>query len=196
MSMENGNATASRAPRPSIGRGFWGILAAAVIAVGVIGVFAQTAFSEESGWRARIQGAGFGPPAMMPGDPLNPADVKDRVERMVAHLAIEIDATDEQKQKLTDILVGAANDLLSLREQAGGRGAAAHELIGLLTAPTVDPIAVEAFRAKKIAVADQASKRIAEALVDAAQVLTPEQRQELGDRLDFLGRFGPPFHRG
>ena len=196
MGMENGNETASGASRPPIGRGFWGILAAAVIAVGVIGVFAHTAFSEEFGWRARIQGAGFGPPAMMSGNPLSPADVKDRVGKLVAHLAIEIDATDEQKQQLTDILDGAANDLLSLRDQAGGRGAAAHELVGLLTAPTVDPIAVETFRAKKIALADEASKRIAKALVDAAQVLTPQQRQELGDRLDFLGRFGAPFHRG
>jgi len=196
MSIENGNGAASRAPRPPVGRAFWGILAAAVIAVGVTGVFAQTAFGDEWGWRARIHGAGFGHPGMISGEPLSPADVKDRVEKMVAHLAIEVDATDEQKQKLTDILVGAADDLLSLREQAGGRGAAAHELIGLLTAPTVDPIAVEQFRAEKIAAADQASKRIAEALVDAAQVLAPEQRQKLGDRLDFLGRFGPPFHRG
>lgn len=197
MTIENGNDTAPAATRSRPGRGLWAMLAAAVIAIAVVGIFAQSALSDEWGWRARMHGAGFfGHPGMMSGEPLSPAEVRDRIGRVVAHLAIEIDATDEQKQKLTDILVGAANDLMSLRDQAGGRGAAAHELIGLLTAPSVDPIAVEQFRAGKIALADQATRRIADALVEAARVLTPDQRQELGDKLDFLGRFGPPFHRG
>ena len=60
---------------------------------------------------------------------------------MVAHIAIEIDATDDQKQKLTGIFVGAANDLMPIHaefiesRQAG-------ELVGLLTAPAVDRAAM------------------------------------------------------
>ena len=34
---------------------------------------------------------------------------------MVAHVAIEIDATEEQKQKMSAIFTGAANDLMPLR---------------------------------------------------------------------------------
>ena len=91
---------------------------------------------------------------------------------MVAHLAIEIDATEEQKTKLTAIFVGAANDLMPLRaEMMESRHAG--ELVGLLTAPTVDRAAIETFRAEKMALADQASRRIAQALGEAAEVLTP-----------------------
>jgi hypothetical protein len=37
--------------------------------------------------------------------------------------------------------------------------------------------------------ADQASKRIAQALADAADVMTPDQRRKVGDRLNWLRRF-------
>ncbi len=196
MSIENGNATAPEARRPSIGRGFWVVLAVTVIAVGLAGAFAKSAFSEDWGWHGPMRGPGFGfGPGMMMGDAVDPATVDDRIQRMVGHLAIEIDATDEQKQKLTAIFVGAAHDLLPLREKIG-HGAAAGELVDLLTQPTVDSSAVEAFRADKIALADQASRRVTQALVDAADVLTPEQRQKIGDELRFFAKFGPPFHHG
>ena len=93
------------------------------------------------------------------------------------------------------IFVSAANDLMPIRaeiietRQAG-------ELIGLLTAPTVDRAAIEAFRVEKMDIADRASRRVAQALGEAAEVLTPEQRVELGERLQFLMQFGPGFHRG
>jgi len=65
-----------------------------------------------------------------------------------------------------------------------------------LTAPTVDRAAIEKFRADKLALADQASRRIAQALGEAAEVLTPEQRAEIGERLKFLMEFGRGLHRG
>ena len=36
----------------------------------------------------------------------------ERVERMVKHFAVEVDATPEQKEKLTTIAKGAARDLV------------------------------------------------------------------------------------
>jgi len=145
-----------------------------------------------AGWGERSNGFGHGP---MMGKMLEPAEVQEHVERMVAHVAIEIDATDEQKEKLTAIFVSAANDLLPMRtEMLESRQAG--ELVGLLTAPTVDRAAIEAFRADKLALADRASRRIAEALGAAAEVLTPAQRAEIGERIEFLMQLRSGFHRG
>ena len=170
-----------------------GRVSGAVIALAIAAMIgAALAGSANAGW-------GWGPGSSRfghgPMGTLEPAEVQEKVERMVAHLAIEIDATDEQKQQLTTIFVSAANDLLPLRaEMMESRQAG--ELVGLLTAPTVDRAAIETFRAEKLALADQASRRIATALGEAAEVLTPEQRAEIGERLKFLMEFGRGFHRG
>jgi Spy/CpxP family protein refolding chaperone len=157
-------------------------------------VGAALAGSASAGWGWGPSGHGFGHDGMM-GGTMDPAEVKDRVERMVAHVAIEIDATDEQKQKLTAIFLAAANDLMPIRAEFMASRQAG-EMLGLLTAPTVDRAAIESFRAEKMALADKASRRIAEALGEAAEVLTPAQRAEVGERIKFLMEFGPGFHHG
>jgi Spy/CpxP family protein refolding chaperone len=172
-----------------IGRVGGAIVALALAAI----IGAALAGSASAGW-GWGHGPGFGPHGMM-GAPLDPAEVKERVERMVAHLAIEIDATEEQKTKLTQIFVSAANDLMPIRAEIM-ESRQAGELVGILTAPTVDRAAIEKFRADKLALADQASRRIAQALGEAAEVLTPEQRAEIGERVKFLMEFGRGFHRG
>jgi Spy/CpxP family protein refolding chaperone len=127
------------------------------------------------------------------GGPMDPAQIDDFVERGVKHLAVEIDATDEQQTKLVAIAQSLARDLVPMREdmrEAGG------ELRDLLIAPTVDRTAIETFRAEQVANADAMSKRVAQAVADAAEMLTPEQRQKVGDlSLRFGGdRWGPRFH--
>jgi Spy/CpxP family protein refolding chaperone len=173
-----------------------GRVSGAVIALALAALIGSAlAGSANAGWGWGPGGSSrFGHHGPM-GGTLEPAEVQERVERMVAHLAIEIDATEEQKQKLTAILVGAANDLMPLRaEMMESRHAG--ELVGLLTGPIVDRAAIETFRAEKLALADQASRRVAQALGEAAEVLTPEQRAEIGERLKFLMEFGRGFHRG
>lgn len=174
----------------AIGRVAGGIVALAAAAV--VGLALAGSASAGWGWGERSHGFGHGP---MMGKSLDPAEVQEHVERMVAHVAIEIEATDEQKEKLTAIFVSAANDLLPMRaEMMESRQAG--ELVGLLTAPTVDRAAIEAFRAEKLALADRASRRIAEALAAAAEVLTPDQRAEIGERIEFLMQLRSGFHRG
>lgn len=184
--------SATRSTRFLIGIGRLTGAVIALVLAALIG--AALAGSANAGWGWGPGGGRFGHHGMM-GGAADPAEVKQRVERMVAHLAIEIDATEEQKQKLAEIFVGAANDLLPLREEMMASRHAG-ELVGLLTAPTVDRAAIEAFRAEKLSLADQASRRIAQALGEAAEVLTPEQRAAIGERLKFLMEFGPRFHRG
>jgi Spy/CpxP family protein refolding chaperone len=115
---------------------------------------------------------------------------------MIRHLAVEVDATREQEEKLRALARSAVKDLLPMREQAR---AARERARSLLTQPTLDRAAIEAFRTEQMALMDAASRRIAQALADAAEVLTPEQRQKLDERLmEFREHrgFWRPWHRG
>jgi periplasmic protein CpxP/Spy len=118
-------------------------------------------------------------PGFMSG-PLDPARIEDGADRVVRHAAIEIDATSEQQEKLRAIVKGAVKDLLPMREKAVSARQRARVL---LTQPTVDRSAIEALRGEQLALADAASKRFAQALGDVAEVLTPEQRRKIDDRI-------------
>jgi Spy/CpxP family protein refolding chaperone len=113
------------------------------------------------------------------GGPIDPAELDKRLESLLKHFYVEIDATEEQKQRLEPIVKQTAADLMPMREQLH---ATRREAIELLTQERVDPAALEALRAKKIALADEASRRVARALGEAAEVLTPAQRKDLAAR--------------
>lgn len=117
--------------------------------------------------------------------PIDPAKAEHRLEHMLKHLYVEIDATAEQKRRLEPILKQAAKDLVPVRESlhAGRRQA-----IELLTSDRVDAAALETLRAKQIGLADEASRRLTRALADAAELLTPAQRKELAAH--FVRRHG------
>ncbi len=66
----------------------------------------------------------------------------------------------------------------------------------MLTQTTIDRGAMEKLRAEQIALADTVSKRVVQALGDAAEVLSPEQRRKLNDRIPPVGSFGPTWRRG
>jgi Spy/CpxP family protein refolding chaperone len=123
---------------------------------------------------------------------LTPAQIDDRIERMTKHKAIELDATADQQVKIANIAKAAVGDLRTLREKAQ---AARTQAVTLLTAPTIDRTAVERLRAEQIGLAETASKRIAQALTDAAEVLNPEQRRKVADWIAFGGPWAR-WHRG
>ena len=137
------------------------------------GWFDRDRDGDRDGWRGR--GRGFGGAFLSPG----------RIERMVDRLAWAVDASSEQKQKLTAIIQRAADDLRPVREkhQEGRR-----QIREVLTAPTIDRGKLETLRVDQMKLADQASQRITAALADAAEVLNPDQRATLARRLE---RFGP-----
>src|SRR5690606_25552264 len=95
------------------------------------------------------------------------------------HMSIEIDASSEQEGKLRGIMRAMLKDVLPARERADAARRQAREL---LTATTIDRAAIEKLRADQIALADQVSQRITQALGDAAEILSPDQRRKLADR--------------
>jgi len=110
----------------------------------------------------------------------DPARLEEYLERGLKHFYVELDATPEQQQRLPPIVKEAARDLLPLREKlhaARGRG------IELLTAPVVDRGAIESLRAEQLQLVEAGSQRLAQALADVAEVLTPEQRKTIAERL-------------
>lgn len=123
---------------------------------------------------------------------LDPAQAEERADRFIRHASIELNATPEQQEKLRTIAKGTVKDLLPMRDKAQ---AARERARGLLTQPTVDRGAIEAFRAEQLALAETASKRIAQALGDAAEVLTPAQRSEVQQYLDWHRSHWRPWRR-
>lgn len=97
-------------------------------------------------------------------------------ERMLKHLYVEIDATAEQQQRLDPIVRQALQELAPLRQNLH---AARGEALKLLAQERVDASALEALRVRQIQLADQASRTVTRALVDAAEVLEPAQRRRL-----------------
>jgi periplasmic protein CpxP/Spy len=162
------------------------LLAVALLA-GLIGNTLPRAFAQGYGWQHfGMRGGG------MFGASLTPAQIDDRIDRMTKHMAIELDATSDQQAKLASIAKAAAGDLRALREKAQ---AARAQAVTLLTAPTVDRTAIERLRAEQIGLAETASKRIAQALADAAEVLSPQQRRQVADWIASRGPW-PHWHRG
>jgi periplasmic protein CpxP/Spy len=114
------------------------------------------------------------------GGPIDPAQMEARVDRMLKHVYIDIDATEEQKRKIDPIVKGAAKELIPLRQQMR---AARKQAMELFTQDSIDRAAIEKLREEQLKLAERASKRFTQALTEVAEVLTPEQRKELAERM-------------
>ncbi len=121
------------------------------------------------------------------------ADIEAQIERMVKHVAIEIDATQEQQEKITALVTAAAKDLKPVHDRMRATG---KEIHGLLLADTIDRTALERLRAERLADAERISKNLVSALADVAEVLSPEQRKVLDERVKQFRSMRRGWHRG
>lgn len=111
---------------------------------------------------------------------MDPAVMAQRIDRGVERMLSAVDATPEQKQKASAIAKQAAADLAPMRERmrnARQRG------LEILSAANVDRAALEKLRADELQSAELASRRVTQALADVAEVLNPEQRAKLRERI-------------
>lgn len=126
-----------------------------------------------SGLAAQAQPEGHGhrggPAAMAPGGLFG---------GHIGHMLDVVNATDAQRSQIDTIFKAARQDLSGQREA----GAKLHEqLAALYTAPNIDAAAIEAVRQQMSAQHEAASKRMSQASIDAARVLTPEQRARIAE---------------
>ena len=109
------------------------------------------------------------------------AEIEEKITRAVKHLAIEIDATQEQQDKIVALVTPAVINMKTVRSEMRGTG---WEFGSLLTADDVNPQAIEELRAEKLAEADEISKEWVNVVTEVAMVLTPDQRETLRDHME------------
>jgi len=124
---------------------------------------------------------------------MSDAEIEAKVERIVKHVAIEIDATEEQQTKITALVTAVARDLKPIRAQMREAGQEMHRL---LLSDTIDRAAFERIRAERLAEVDRISKNLVDAAADVAEVLTAEQRKVLDERIKEFRSMRKGWHRG
>lgn len=96
----------------------------------------------------------------------------------MGHMLEIVNATDAQRSQIQAIFKAARQDLAGQRDT--GRKLR-EQLATLYTAPNIDAAAIESVRAQMSAQREAAAKRMSQASIDAARVLTPEQRARIGE---------------
>jgi Spy/CpxP family protein refolding chaperone len=104
----------------------------------------------------------------------------ERMGRMIDHMLDGLGASDAQRTQIKQIATQAATDLRT--QAAAGRGL--HQrAMQIFAAPNVDAAAAEQLRQQMLQQHDQMSRRATQAMLAVANVLTPEQRAKLGERM-------------
>lgn len=160
--MTSSHVSAAVARRPAGPRGMKWMLSGMVVAVAA--TFALSAWAMPGGHGHH----GMDGPGMMMGG--------RGAERMLDG----INASEAQRTQIRQIFKAAASDMQAQREQ---RRALHERGLQIFAAPSVDATAAESLRQQMLQLNDQASKRRMQAMLDASQVLTPEQRVKLAERM-------------
>jgi protein CpxP len=171
LEMENMNTDTKTAAAPAARSRRWIIAGLAAATLGVAGT--SLAWHNRADAHGMGRGFGFG------AGPVDPAAMGKRIDAMVQWMLADIDATDDQRARIATIVKAAANDLAAMR---GKHLAARRKTIELLAAPTIDRAQIEAVRVEQMQLADNATRRMTQALEDAAEVLTPDQRAKLATK--------------
>ena len=161
---EETSISSSTQPGKSRRRWFAGLAAAGGLgALGLLGANAQA-----HGWGRRHR------------DGLDAQEMTRRMEWRIGRLVNDVGGTPQQKDRLVAIATAAFSELKPLREQAR---AARRRGLELLAAPAIDRAALEQTRVAQMQAADARSRRTVQALADAAEVLTPDQRAKAAAHL-------------
>ena len=109
---------------------------------------------------------------------MDPAAMEAQFDQHIA--AMVPDATDDQKARLKTLMGAFHAELGTVHNQFREAHVRAH---ALLLAPTVDRAGLETLRAQQMSALDAESRRMFATLADAAEVLTPEQRQRFAAQM-------------
>jgi periplasmic protein CpxP/Spy len=108
--------------------------------------------------------------------PFDAEEITFFVQHRIGHALSRVDATQEQRDKINAIAKAAITDVVAMRKDHDARR---EQALALFKADSIDRNALEALRAERLSAGDAASKRIVQAVADAAEVLKPEQRRQL-----------------
>ena len=123
--------------------------------------------------RHGMHGGGMGGGMMFGGSP-------ELMGRAIDHMLDGLNVSDAQRSQIKQVVAQAGADLKA--QMAAGRGLRQRGM-QIFTAPTVDAAAAEQLRQQMLQQHDQMSRRVTQAMVAVANVLTPEQRAKVGERM-------------
>jgi Spy/CpxP family protein refolding chaperone len=115
------------------------------------------------------------------GHAMSPEAAKEHLQVATKWMLRDIDASPEQQDRVNAIAASAVDDLFRLKERHHQNRDAFHAQFG--GSGAVDRAALEEIRKSEMGLADEASKRLVQALADVSDTLTPEQRQALAERI-------------
>ncbi len=127
----------------------------------------------EGGMHGHGMHGGMGGGMMFGGSP-------EHMGRMIDHMLDGLNASDAQRTQIKQIATQAAADMKAQAE--AGRDLRQRGM-QIFAAPTVDANAAEQLRQQMLQQQDQMSRRVTQAMVAVANVLTPEQRAKVGERM-------------
>jgi Spy/CpxP family protein refolding chaperone len=129
-------------------------------------------------------GAAWASHHMMPAcHRFGPGAMRLQVEFVLDRALKQVDATPEQKEQVEAIFARAFDAHKALRADCEQMRA---EAIAILKADKIDRTGLEALRVKHVQKIQQGSQLLTQAVGDAADVLTPDQRQKLAEWADAL----------
>jgi Spy/CpxP family protein refolding chaperone len=140
-----------------------------------LGFFAGKSYACEPGW-----GHHEGPEAFMSGKPMDVEQMNKFADKRTQHMLDEVKASDTQKAKASAIVKASVEKGAPLAEKLRDNH---HQIGKLMSAATIDKAAIEALRAEQIKLMDETSKLATQTMQDIAEVLTPEQRAKLAEKM-------------
>jgi Spy/CpxP family protein refolding chaperone len=112
------------------------------------------------------------------GTPVSPELARERAAFAIDYVLSRVDASEDQREQIKAIVGNSIDDLFPLVDR---HKINRESFVVEFSKPTMDRDALEQLRLNGLEMADQASTRLVAAIADAAEVLTPEQRNQLID---------------
>ena len=153
-------------------RGLFGV--AALVGIGAL--LAVTFYAPAASAFGRRAGWGHGGPHGTISDAMVLEHTRNGADRLIGR----VDGTDAQREALDPIIDRTIPELLALRAEGKSLKAEFH---AALTRGELDRDELEGLRTQGLAIANVASSKMLDALVEVSNVLTPEQRTELAEDL-------------
>jgi periplasmic protein CpxP/Spy len=122
-----------------------------------------------------IAGGGYTTAQAHPADNAEAGPGEAFGARRLERLLDKVNATAGQRGQIDAIWNGLRPQLKSFHQQ---HQAVHQQIAAALAAPTINPATVEQLRKQAMGIADQLSSTFTQGLVQTAQVLTPDQRQQ------------------
>ena len=145
-----------------------------ILAILGIGFMAGKCFAFGHGWCHE------GPSDFISGKAIDSEKMSKMAEKHIEHLLSEVDASKEQKAQAVDIVKKSVLNGAPLAEQMRGNH---QKILALLNAKDIDKAAIEQLRVEQLKSMDEISKQMTQTMLAVAEVLTPEQRAKLSEKM-------------